>query len=93
MNLMTRLAAALALTLAASGAQASNVLVVLSDENHLDLKDGKVLATSATADGQHHLWLRFAPLGAGLADALERHLFRLHRRQIAEARLMARQAD
>ncbi|MFE7565016.1 hypothetical protein [Kitasatospora sp. NPDC057500] len=42
MNLMTRLAAALALTLAASGAQAANVLVVLSDENHLDLKDGKV---------------------------------------------------
>ncbi|MCL6711195.1 PilZ domain-containing protein [Pseudoxanthomonas sp. z9] len=53
----------------------------------------RVLATSTTADGQHHLWLRFAPLGAGLADALERHLFRLHRRQIAEARLMARQAD
>ncbi|HDS1590378.1 TPA: type 1 glutamine amidotransferase domain-containing protein, partial [Stenotrophomonas maltophilia] len=45
MNLMTRLAAALALTLAASGAQAANVLVVLSDENHLDLKDGKVLST------------------------------------------------
>ena len=34
MNLMTRLAAALALTLAASGAHAANVLVVLSDENH-----------------------------------------------------------
>lgn len=45
MNLMTRLAAALALTLAATGAQAANVLVVLSDENHLDLKDGKVLST------------------------------------------------
>ena len=45
MNLMTRLAAALALTLAASGAHAANVLVVLSDENHLDLKDGKVLST------------------------------------------------
>ena len=45
MNLMTRLAAALALTVAASGAHAANVLVVLSDENHLDLKDGKVLST------------------------------------------------
>ena len=32
-------------TLAASGAQAAKVLVVLSDENHLDLKDGKVLST------------------------------------------------
>lgn len=62
----------------------------LSD--HIELP-ARVLATSATADGLHHLWLRFAPLGAGLADALERHLFRLHRRQIAEARLMARQAD
>ena len=45
MNLVTRLAAALALTLAASGAHAANVLVVLSDENHLNLKDGKVLST------------------------------------------------
>ncbi len=45
MNLMTRLAAVLALTLAATGAHAANVLVVLSDENHLDLKDGKVLST------------------------------------------------
>lgn len=45
MNLMTRLAAALALTLAATGAHAANVLVVLSDENHLDLKYGKVLST------------------------------------------------
>ncbi len=62
----------------------------LSD--HIELP-ARVLAMSTTADGQHHLWLRFAPLGAGLADALDRHLFRLHRRQIAEARLMARQAD
>ncbi|XRI97013.1 type 1 glutamine amidotransferase domain-containing protein [Stenotrophomonas rhizophila] len=45
MNMMTRLAAALALTLAATSAHAANVLVVLSDENHLDLKDGKVLST------------------------------------------------
>ena len=33
------------MTLAASGAHAANVLVVLSDENHLALKDGKVLST------------------------------------------------
>ncbi|KAB7771870.1 PilZ domain-containing protein [Xanthomonas maliensis] len=44
-----------------------------------------VLATAS--EGQTHwLWLRFAPLGPGLQDALERHLFRLHRRQVAEAR-------
>lgn len=42
---------------------------------------------ASASDGQQHwLWLRFAPLGTGLQDALERHLFRLHRRQIADAR-------
>lgn len=46
----------------------------------------RVVGELATPDGQHHVWLRFAPMGAALADALERHLFRLHRRQIAEAR-------
>lgn len=60
----------------------------LSD--HIELP-ARVLAASTTADGVHHLWLRFDPTGPGLADALERHLFRLHRRQIAEAR-QARQA-
>lgn len=50
-----------------------------------------VVAETSTADRHHHLWLRFDVLGAGLADALERHLFRLHRRQIAEAR-QAREA-
>lgn len=39
------LAAATLLGLAALGAQAANVLVVLSDSDHLDLKDGKVFAT------------------------------------------------
>ncbi|SDR12998.1 Atypical PilZ domain-containing protein, cyclic di-GMP receptor [Pseudoxanthomonas sp. CF385] len=34
----------------------------------------------------HHLWLQFEGLGAGLAEAMDRHLFRLHRRQVAEAR-------
>ncbi|MFA0923745.1 PilZ domain-containing protein [Xanthomonas fragariae] len=42
--------------------------------------------TSASDDHDDWLWLRFAPLSTGLHDALERHLFRLHRRQIADAR-------
>ncbi|QHG65477.1 type 1 glutamine amidotransferase domain-containing protein [Pseudomonas putida] len=45
MKLLPKLAATLLLGLAAATAQAGNVLVVLSDENHLDLKDGKVLST------------------------------------------------
>lgn len=44
-----------------------------------------VLANVADADG-HHLWLRFEPLPAVLVAALERHLFRVHRRAIAESR-------
>lgn len=32
------------------------------------------------------LWVRFELLSPGLGDALERHLFRLHRRQVAENR-------
>ena len=32
------------------------------------------------------LWLRFEPLSPALAAALERHLFRVHRREIAEKR-------
>ncbi|MGR4870558.1 type 1 glutamine amidotransferase domain-containing protein [Variovorax sp. LARHSF232] len=39
------LVAATLLGLCALGAQAANVLVVLSDSDHLDLKDGKVFAT------------------------------------------------
>ncbi|WP_206861677.1 PilZ domain-containing protein [Lysobacter changpingensis] len=31
-------------------------------------------------------WLAFDPLPPTLADALERHLFRLHRKQVAESR-------
>jgi len=34
-----------------------------------------------------YLWLRFPELTAALHDALERHLFRQHRRQIAQARM------
>lgn len=44
-NLLQKLAVATVLTLAVSSAQAANVLVVLSDADHLDLKDGKVFPT------------------------------------------------
>ncbi|WP_232454254.1 type 1 glutamine amidotransferase domain-containing protein [Burkholderia ubonensis] len=42
---MRRLAVAAILGIAACGAHAANVLVVLSDSDHLDLKDDKVFAT------------------------------------------------
>lgn len=58
----------------------------LSDHIELPVR---ILAQIAGSDGQHHLWLRFGALNAGLKDALERHLFRQHRRQIAEARQAA----
>ena len=45
-----------------------------------------VLAEAASGTGGYFLWLRFEPLDAGLEGALERHLFRLHRRQVADAR-------
>jgi len=45
MRSYTRLAFALSLSVAALNAQAANVLVVLSDSDHLDLKDGKVFST------------------------------------------------
>ena len=45
MNRFLRTAAAFALTLTAAGAQAGNVLIVLSDADHLDLKAGKVYPT------------------------------------------------
>ncbi|MFP7722184.1 PilZ domain-containing protein [Lysobacter sp. A3-1-A15] len=32
------------------------------------------------------LWLRFGPLTPALESALQRHLFRVHRREVAEAR-------
>lgn len=37
-------------------------------------------------DGGQQLWLRFGPLPPALESALERHLFRVHRRAIAESR-------
>jgi len=45
-----------------------------------------VLAEAASGTGGYFLWLRFEDLGGGLEAALERHLFRLHRRQVADAR-------
>lgn len=45
MRPITRLALAMTLCTSAFNAQASNVLVVLSDSDHLDLKDRKVFAT------------------------------------------------
>lgn len=41
---------------------------------------------SETSDTGSRLWLRFDPLPAALESALDRHLFRAHRRQIADAR-------
>lgn len=45
MTLLRKLAITTALILTAATAQAGHVLVVLSDADHLDLKDGKVFAT------------------------------------------------
>ena len=44
-----------------------------------------VIAHEADGDGTR-LWLRFTGLGPALSAALERHLFRMHRREIAERR-------
>ena len=55
----------------------------LSDQIELPVV---VLAQVEGSQGLHHLWLQFDALNAGLAEAMDRHLFRLHRRQIAEAR-------
>jgi hypothetical protein len=44
-----------------------------------------VLATAAQDEG-HRAWLRFDDLPAPLQAALERHLFRQHRRAVAESR-------
>ncbi|MEG3192964.1 PilZ domain-containing protein [Lysobacter sp. D1-1-M9] len=44
-----------------------------------------VVATFTDGDGRQ-TWLRFAPQSPALTAALERHLFRVHRRAIAEQR-------
>ncbi|MER2177166.1 MAG: PilZ domain-containing protein [Stenotrophomonas maltophilia] len=53
--------------------------------DHIDLPV-VIVAEAANGSGGHYLWLRFEGLSDALEMALERHLFRLHRRQIAEAR-------
>ena len=45
-----------------------------------------VLACDTDAQGAPRAWLRFGPLSPPLEAALERHLFRVHRRAVAEAR-------
>lgn len=47
------------------------------------------VVASASGDGGDdvtRVWLRFGPLSPSLADALERHVFRIHRREVAEIR-------
>lgn len=53
--------------------------------DHIDLPVS-VIAEAATGAGAHYLWLRFETMSDALEMALERHLFRLHRRQVADAR-------
>lgn len=48
-----------------------------------------VIASHADRDGTPRAWVRFGPLTAGASAALERHLFRQHRRAIAEKRRQA----
>lgn len=45
-----------------------------------------VVACDRDDAGGHRAWLRFDDLPAALEAALERHLFRLHRRAVAESR-------
>ncbi|NZA27904.1 PilZ domain-containing protein [Luteimonas sp. SJ-92] len=53
--------------------------------DHLELPVA-VLAETAADGGMQRVWLRFGEFPAGLSDALEKHLFRLHRKQIAASR-------
>ncbi len=46
----------------------------------------RVVATRSEADGECTAWVRFVGLDEALEAALERHVFRRHRRQVAEAR-------
>ena len=45
-----------------------------------------VLACDPDGEGRYRLWLRFGPHSPALEAALERHLFRVHRRAVAESR-------
>ncbi|WNH50360.1 PilZ domain-containing protein [Stenotrophomonas aracearum] len=53
--------------------------------DHIDLPVS-ILAEAASGAGSCFLWLRVQPMSETLEMALERHLFRLHRRQVAESR-------
>jgi hypothetical protein len=45
------------------------------------------VVAQAPGDGNvTRVWLRFGPLSPSMADALERHVFRIHRREVAENR-------
>lgn len=46
----------------------------------------RVLATESVGNEENRLWLAVEPLTETLAEALKRHLFRLHRRAVAEGR-------
>ncbi|MDC7807322.1 PilZ domain-containing protein [Luteimonas sp BLCC-B24] len=52
--------------------------------DHLELP-AEVLASHPAAHGSR-VWLAFVDLRPDLVEALDRHLFRLHRRQVAEQR-------
>lgn len=52
--------------------------------DHIELP--AVVLEQATIPGGQRLWLAFSDLRVGLTEAIDRHLFRLHRRQIAEQR-------
>lgn len=44
------------------------------------------VAATATDAGGTWVWLQFPAFPPGLEEAMERHLFRMHRRQVADAR-------
>lgn len=46
----------------------------------------RILATERADDDENRLWLLFEPMGDTLAESMERYLFRVHRRAIAEER-------
>jgi len=53
--------------------------------DHVELP-AVVLAQTTLQNGSSRLWLQQLPASDALASAVDRHLFRLHRRQIADSR-------
>ncbi len=53
--------------------------------DHIELPV-QVLGEAASGNGGIYLWLRLQAAGDALETVLERHLFRLHRRQVADSR-------